>query len=134
MEHKVDPHLDDFGTSDSDWLDVKVGVVGLGIAGFACADALIQRGAQVTIHDESNGAKQIERATILEILGARIELGTPPVAADDCQLLIVSPGVPPHAEVIRGALDRGIAVWGECAAPTPARCPDPAIEPGQASR
>lgn len=113
MEHKVDPHLDDFGTSDSDWLDVKVGVVGLGIAGFACADALIQRGAQVTIHDESNGSKQIERATILEILGARIELGTPPVAADDCQLLIVSPGVPPHAEVIRGALDRGIAVWGE---------------------
>ena len=48
MEHKVDPHLDDFGTSDSDWLDVKVGVVGLGIAGFACADALIQRVSTAT--------------------------------------------------------------------------------------
>lgn len=103
----------EFGTNDADWPGIRVSVVGLGIAGFACADALIQRGASVTIHDESANERQVERATILEILGAAIELGVPPQVPADCQLLVVSPGVPPRADVIVQALERGVPVWGE---------------------
>ena len=106
-------HADEFGTRDADWNGFAVSVIGLGIAGFACADALMQRGADVTIHDASDGPKQVERATILEILGAHIELGRPPMAPSDCQLVVVSPGVPPHADVMTDALARGIPVWGE---------------------
>ncbi len=106
-------HSPEFGTDDADWPGFRVSVVGLGIAGFACADALLQRGATVTIHDESAGAKQTERATILEVLGANLALGEEPRAPVDCELLVVSPGVPPHAPVIVEALNRGIPVWGE---------------------
>ena len=103
----------EFGTDDSHWPGVRVSVVGLGIAGFACADALLQRGASVTIHDASAGDKQSERATILEILGAAVKLGSAPRVPDDCDLLVVSPGVPPHADVITEAVERGVPIWGE---------------------
>ena len=126
MVHNFAAHSPEFGTTDADWLGVHVGVVGLGIAGFACADALIQRGAHVTIHDESQGEKQVERATILEILGAKIELGKAPQAAQDCELLVVSPGVPPHADVIADAIARGIPVWGELELAWRLRGDDPA--------
>ena len=102
-----------FGTSPSDWVGVHVSVIGLGIAGFACADALMQRGAVVTIHDGSAGEKQRERATILEILDATIKLGEPPIATADADLVVVSPGVPPHADVIREAVSRHLPIWGE---------------------
>jgi UDP-N-acetylmuramoylalanine--D-glutamate ligase len=52
---------------DSDWTPVRVTVAGIGVAGFAAADALMQLGAIVTIVDSSDGEKQRERA---EILGA----------------------------------------------------------------
>ena len=109
----MDAHAPEFGTQDSDWRGLRVSVVGIGVAGFACADALLQRDAAVTIHDAADGDKQAERATILEILGARLELGSQPQLPADCQLLVVSPGVPPHASVIVEALDRGVPVWGE---------------------
>lgn len=95
------------------WDGRKVAVVGIGVAGYACADALIQRGAAVTILDDGARSKQRERAQILEILGATVKLGEPPVAPQDCELLVVSPGVPPLAPVIVDALERGIPVWGE---------------------
>ncbi len=50
-------------TRDSDWSDLRVCVVGLGIAGFACADALIQLNAKVVVLDANPGEKQKERAT-----------------------------------------------------------------------
>ena len=50
------------------WVDRRVTVVGLGIAGFACADALMQRGATVTIVDAADGAAQQERASVLSLI------------------------------------------------------------------
>jgi UDP-N-acetylmuramoylalanine--D-glutamate ligase len=104
----------DFGTRDEDWVDFDVHVIGLGIAGFACADALMQRGAKVTIHDESDSAKTRERATILEILGATIHLGVD-VSVDPsrAKLIVLSPGVPPHAQVVTAAQSADIPLWGE---------------------
>lgn len=102
-----------FGTTDTDWTDRRVSVVGIGVAGFACADALMQRGAKVSIHDEAHGPKQLERGTILEILGADLHLGVPLQLPVDCELLVVSPGLPPHAPIIEQAQNAGVPVWGE---------------------
>ncbi len=88
-------------------------IAGLGIAGFACADALIQLGARVTVLDAGDGPKQRERAEILGMLDARVLLGHEGPAPDGTDLLVVSPGLPPSAPVIVDAQDRGIPVWGE---------------------
>ena len=55
---------------------IRVVVAGLGIAGFACADALLQREADVIVIDDNNGPQQVNKAQILEVLGATVRLGT----------------------------------------------------------
>lgn len=97
----------------SDWTSLHVAVAGIGIAGFAAADALMQLGAQVTIVDASDGERQRERAGVLETLGARVLLGHAGAVPDDIDLLVVSPGLPPSSDVIVDALGRGLPVWGE---------------------
>jgi len=59
---------------NSDWTKVNACVVGLGVAGFAAADALIEMGANVSIIDQGSGEIQQEHATVLEILGAKTYL------------------------------------------------------------
>ncbi len=100
-------------SSESDWAGLRVCVAGIGIAGFAAADALLSVGADVTVIDSGDGEKQRERATILEILGAEVRLGCGDSCADDTDVYVASPGIPPHAEIITSALSRDIPVWGE---------------------
>jgi UDP-N-acetylmuramoylalanine--D-glutamate ligase len=97
----------------SDWSNWNVAVAGIGIAGFAAADALMQVGAHVTIVDGSDGERQRERAGILEALGARVLLGHDGGVPADAGLLVVSPGLRPSAPLIVDALEHGIPVWGE---------------------
>ena len=100
-------------SSASEWSGLRATVAGIGIAGFAAADALLDLGAQVTVIDSGDGDKQRERATILEILGADVRLGSADSCADDTDVYVVSPGIPPHASIIRLAIERGIPRWGE---------------------
>ena len=85
---------------DSDWSGVHVAVAGIGIAGFAAADALLSLGARVTVVDAGDGPRQQERAQILDVLGATIRLGDGDTLPDAADLLVVSPGlsavVPDH--------------------------------------
>jgi UDP-N-acetylmuramoylalanine--D-glutamate ligase len=104
--------VDEFHRS-SDWPSLNVTVVGIGIAGFAAADALSQLGARVTLVDTADGERQRERAEILETIGVRVLLGHAGVAPENTQVLIVSPGLRPSAPIITDAIDRGITVWGE---------------------
>ena len=97
----------------SDWSAWRVTVAGIGIAGYAAADALMQLGADVTIVDATDGERQRERGGILETLGATVLLGHEGGLPDGTQLLIVSPGLRPSAPLIVEALDRAIPVWGE---------------------
>ena len=99
-------------TRDSDFSGWHITVAGIGVAGYAAADALMQLGARISIVDGRDGSAQRERAAILKALGATVHLG----AGDDipdADLLVVSPGIPPHAPLIRNAQGRGIPVWGE---------------------
>jgi UDP-N-acetylmuramoylalanine--D-glutamate ligase len=97
----------------SDWTTWRVTVAGIGIAGFAAADALLQLGASVTVVDASDGDRQRERAGVLEALGATVLLGHDGGVPPPTQLLVVSPGLRPTAAIIVDAMELGVPVWGE---------------------
>jgi UDP-N-acetylmuramoylalanine--D-glutamate ligase len=93
---------------------VHVVVAGLGVAGFAAADALQHLGARVTVlDDEADGSS--DQATLLEILGVQLRLGpgSGSTLPDDAELLVTSPGWPPHLPIFAEATGRGVPVWGD---------------------
>jgi UDP-N-acetylmuramoylalanine--D-glutamate ligase len=97
----------------SDWSGVHAVVAGIGIAGFAAADHLVHLGARVTVIDGADGERQRERGDVLEVVGATVRLGDGDTLPDAADLLVVSPGLPPSAPVIRAAQEQGVPVWGE---------------------
>jgi UDP-N-acetylmuramoylalanine--D-glutamate ligase len=117
------PGLSDLTHRDADWAGLRVAVTGLGVSGFAAADALASRGAQVCVVDRgSSSAVQAERATLLRSQGVDVRIGEEhvrrwPVAdegADDgLDLVVTSPGWRPDQPVLDSARRRGVAVWGE---------------------
>jgi UDP-N-acetylmuramoylalanine--D-glutamate ligase len=102
------------GRRDS-WEGVRAVVAGMGVSGFAAADNLTHLGAAVTALDESTEGDRGEKATLLEILGATVRLGTGATATlpEDVDVLVTSPGWRPDAPLIAQATARGIPVWGE---------------------
>ncbi len=104
------PGLPAPGTAD--WSGLRVVVAGIGIAGFSCADALLERNADVVVIDDQDGAEQRNKAQILEVLGATVRLGDGQTLPE-ADLLVVSPGLPPSAPVIRSAQAKDMPVWGE---------------------
>ncbi|WP_246222522.1 UDP-N-acetylmuramoyl-L-alanine--D-glutamate ligase [Phytoactinopolyspora limicola] len=100
---------------ESPWSELSVVVAGIGVSGFAAADALVQLGARVTVVDEGDGDDQRERANILEILDATVRLGGGATAElpAGTQLVVTSPGWRPTAPLLVAAADAGIPVWGE---------------------
>jgi UDP-N-acetylmuramoylalanine--D-glutamate ligase len=107
-----DPHL--LGRHDS-WEGVRAVVAGFGVSGFAAADNLTHLGASVTALDESRDDERVERATLLEMLGAGVRLGpgSTAVLPDDVDVVVTSPGWRPDAPLLAQAVARGIPVWGE---------------------
>lgn len=110
----------------SDWRGVRATVAGIGVAGFACADALLELGADVTVVDGKEGPDQVERSRILSTLGASIRLGDADSLPEGTDLLVVSPGFPPSAAIIRAALAADVPVWGELELAWRLRDPDTA--------
>ena len=97
----------------SDWSRYRFGVLGLGVAGFACADSLSQVGAQVAAVDASATDAVRDKATLLEMLDVDVRIGPGATLPEDLDVLVVSPGLRPSHPVIREALQRGVTVWGE---------------------
>jgi len=100
-------------TRESDWSRWSVTVAGIGVAGFACADALMQLGARITVVDAGDGERQREKAEILRTLEATVLLGYDAGVPDGTDLLVVSPGLRPSSPIIVDAVQSGIPVWGE---------------------
>ncbi len=105
--------LDEFTSRDANWSSLRVGVLGLGVAGFAAADALMQLGAQVSITDSSSTDEVSERANILGSLGASIFLEASELPEESLDLVVTSPGLPPQHHFHRQADLKGIPIWGE---------------------
>jgi hypothetical protein len=92
-------------------------VVGLGIAGAACARALAARGWHVVATDDRLGAPAAERARVLGEVGVRTvaspdgpELAALVAAAD---VVVPSPGVPFAHPALDTARRRGTPIWSE---------------------
>ncbi|MBM6404119.1 UDP-N-acetylmuramoyl-L-alanine--D-glutamate ligase [Phycicoccus sp. CSK15P-2] len=104
---------------DADWAGLRAVVAGLGVSGFAAADALLDRGAAVTVVDATEpaeGSPMEERARILDILGARLRYGEPAVRAlpdEPADLVVTSPGWRPDQPLLVAAARAGVPVWGE---------------------
>ncbi|WP_427385214.1 UDP-N-acetylmuramoyl-L-alanine--D-glutamate ligase [Janibacter sp. G56] len=104
---------------EADWSGLRVLVTGLGVSGFAAADALAEHGAIVIGVDggdpETNQSLR-ERVEILRVLdidvrtGAEHVSGLPPEPID---LVVTSPGWRPDQPVLAAAAAAGIPIWGE---------------------
>jgi UDP-N-acetylmuramoylalanine--D-glutamate ligase len=105
----------DHADRESDWGQLVVVVAGIGVSGFAAADALLGLGATVTVVDERDGAGERDRAQVLEILGASVRLGSGATARlpHGVGLVVTSPGWRPTAPLLLAASRAGVPVWGE---------------------
>lgn len=99
----------------ADWSALRVVVAGLGISGFAAADALSERGAIVTAVSADATPAIIERARILEILDVDVRLGPEHLRdlPEGAELVVTSPGLRPDHPMLLAATACGIPVWGE---------------------
>jgi UDP-N-acetylmuramoylalanine--D-glutamate ligase len=116
----VGGRLDGLTSAGADWSGLRVLVAGLGVSGFAAADALHERGARVTAVDGGDPGQNPalgERAHILDILGVDVRLGAEHVEGlpgdDRPDLVVTSPGWRPDQPLLAAAAAAGIPVWGE---------------------
>ncbi|WP_411282987.1 UDP-N-acetylmuramoyl-L-alanine--D-glutamate ligase [Lapillicoccus sp.] len=104
---------------DAEWSGLRVLVTGLGVSGFAAADALAERGARVTVVDgraRGGSPANDERAHILDILDIAVRQGeehTVGMPLEPVDLVVTSPGWRPDQPLLLEAAARGIPVWGE---------------------
>lgn len=116
-----DARLSTLTHRDADWSGLRTVVTGLGVSGFAAADALLEHGAEVRVVDGQAPEPETpmaERARILEVLGAELLLGDGaetalPVPAEEIDLVVTSPGWAPHQPLLAAAAAAGIPVWGD---------------------
>jgi UDP-N-acetylmuramoylalanine--D-glutamate ligase len=112
--------LDGLTSAGADWSGLRVLVAGIGLSGFAAADALLERGARVIAVDGGDPELSTplrERANILDILGVDVRLGDEHVAGlpleTPLDLVVTSPGWRPDQPLLAQAAQAGIPVWGE---------------------
>jgi UDP-N-acetylmuramoylalanine--D-glutamate ligase len=109
------PELSTLNHRDAEWAGLRVLVAGIGVSGFAAADALLERGARVLVVDGRDGDRERERAQVLGVLGAQVLLGqeSDPAVLQGIDLVVTSPGWRPGHPVLAAALASGVPVWGE---------------------
>jgi len=97
------------------WYDIKVLILGFSKSGIAAAKYLAQKGADCYI-TENKPAKDKDRDLIKELnaLGIKTEFQQ---HSDDfmenSQLAVTSPGIPPHAELIKRVREKNIPIISE---------------------
>ncbi|WJS92130.1 UDP-N-acetylmuramoyl-L-alanine--D-glutamate ligase [Microbacterium testaceum] len=99
----------------ADWKGLRVVVLGLSVTGFSVADTLAELGAEVLVVTERADA---EYSRLLPVLGVSLHEGpleTVPAEMTDFapEVVVASPGFPPHHPVITWTRERGIALWGD---------------------
>jgi UDP-N-acetylmuramoylalanine--D-glutamate ligase len=79
----------------------RIGVLGLARSGLAAARLALRRGARVYASDLGDTPATQAAADELRGLGAEVDLGTHEIRAlADCDLIVLSPGIPPTAAIL----------------------------------
>jgi UDP-N-acetylmuramoylalanine--D-glutamate ligase len=97
------------------WESRHVLVAGMSVSGYAAADALVQVGARVTVVDDAVTDALVEKARVLDLLGADVRLGpgSSHRVPDDIDLVVTSSGWPPETPIVTESRARGVPLWGE---------------------
>lgn len=103
-------------------------VAGVARSGVAATRALVDLGADVTVVDEATHDNAQAAAQALREMGARVVLGAGAAAAvpEGTDLVVASPGWPPHSALLVSARETGTEVWGEVELAWRLRGPDAA--------
>ena len=91
----------------------KVSVIGAARSGLAAASLLRDQGARVFVSDSQPPEKLKDQISTLTSMGIEYEAGVHSERVYDTVLMVISPGVPPTAPVIRQAVQRGIRIVSE---------------------
>jgi len=86
-------------------------VIGAGVAGMSAARVLVAEGATVRVSEAGSAGRAAE-----DLGGLGVEVldgGHAPGHLDGATLIVPSPGVPPDAEILGWARERGLPVLGE---------------------
>ncbi len=87
----------------------RVAVIGLGASGQSAARLALSRGGQVYVSDLRADAQTSAGGAELRALGADVEWGGHDIERlARADLVVVSPGIPPHAPVLRALRARGV--------------------------
>ena len=83
-------------------MSIGVAILGLGASGDAAARLALEKGEMVYVSDLQTDPGTVGRARDLRALGAGVDLGTHDVARiASAGVVVVSPGIPPRAPVLR---------------------------------
>ncbi|MFJ6679662.1 UDP-N-acetylmuramoyl-L-alanine--D-glutamate ligase [Microbacterium sp. NPDC091382] len=107
--------LDRLTSWHADWSGLRVAVLGLSMTGFSVADTLAELGSDVLVVTETATE---EYARLLPVIGAQLWEGDLRSVPDELvahrpDVVIASPGFPPHHPVVSWARATGVAVWGD---------------------
>jgi UDP-N-acetylmuramoylalanine--D-glutamate ligase len=92
----------------------KVLVIGAAVTGIPAVEQLCKRGALVTLNDKKTKEEIVEMLRGAKITDVKV-VGSehPEELAEDCDLVVISPGVPREIPVLKRALELGIEIIGE---------------------
>ncbi|HSG07859.1 MAG TPA: UDP-N-acetylmuramoyl-L-alanine--D-glutamate ligase [Longimicrobiales bacterium] len=94
---------------ESGLIGTKVAVIGLGASGQAAARLALTKGGEVYVSDLRTDAQAAAGGAELRALGADVEWGRHDIERmAGADLVVVSPGIPPHAAVLRALSERGV--------------------------
>jgi len=98
---------------DFAWPGLRVCVVGARVVGISAAAALLKLGAEVTLVDRYDDEATTARSQEVAEAGAVLRLGDDATLPEGCEVVVVSPGLPPTSPIAVAAAEAGIPVWGD---------------------
>ncbi|MEN9603669.1 MAG: hypothetical protein RLZZ06_84 [Actinomycetota bacterium] len=108
------PSLDSLNSWHSDWKNLRVAVLGLGVSGFSVADTLAELGANVKVIAQKAEPEYLD---LLEVIGVPAVIGeaaaNQPTILDEFapELVITSPGFRPDSDAIVWSATNNVPVW-----------------------